>query len=326
MVGSHHKKKVTLINSIIGLCLLIVVLILVANVVKVPYEKSESYTVEEEYEAVEVYTSAEEYEVKLPYLDYEETTEEIAIGTPSELLDPRPTQNPSDCYLIPYNFTVNYSQPATEHNKYDPVTKAGYYAGAVRIMATICNNERIRRGMSTDLKVCNYFGDTKVDCIDSLKTHVAGGSCVKRMLRWNTAFDPQKHIKLEMGTVSSKMVCKTNYVSRGREGKDEYTAISRIPYDIKFNRFIVDKSPRIKTQSGYFAVPRSRENFFADEVASAVKRKVTEVVKYRTETRERPVERNRTVTKTRTVEKERPVTGYRSLWQHIMVRIAEMQN
>lgn len=317
-VQDRHRNKAFLINGIIAVCVLVVAAVFALNYVKVPYTVEESYPVEEAYEDVEFYNGTETYEVLVPSIEYITNEKEISISTPSDHLEPgSSTRGDQDCQIVPYNFTVNYSAPASERNTYDPISKAGYYQNAVRVMAVLCNEER--HSLSTDLLVCDYAGNQQVDCNDHLKVTVPANRCYRRVLVWITAYDPQKTIRLEMGQVSSKIICKTKYTGSGKDAA-EYSVVSYLPYAGHDYKKYTQENVRLKTKSGYLATPKNIAGYSYDEVESARQTDVTDVVRYKTETRERPIPLNRSVSKTHAVEKTRTRTEYRTLDEELLAR------
>lgn len=316
-VQEKRKKKHVLISLVIALCVVLLAAGYALDYVQVPYTVEETYPVEETYEDIEFYNSTEEYPVLIPDVAQVAHEQEISIGTPTDHLETEPAPlTDKDCSLEYYDYTLHYSSPAHERNKYDPITKAGYYDGAVRIMATICNEER--RAMYTDFLQCDYWRENKVECDDHLIVIVPAKSCIKRLLVWRTAFDAEKTIALEMGEVSRKLMCKTNYANTGKSGP-EYSVVSYMPEVGDYKKY-AKENIRLKTRSGYLATPKNTAGFYPDEVSTARQTFVKDVVTYRQENRERNITLNRTVVKTRSVDKTRSVTEYRSLLEDLQAR------
>ena len=316
-VQEKRRKKHILISLVIGLCVVLLAAGYALDYVQVPYTAEETYPVEETYEDIEFYNSTETYPVLVPDITQVTHEREIATSTPSDYLETEPAPlSEKDCSLEYYDYTVHYSAPAEEKNQYDPITKAGYYDRAVRIMATICNEEK--KNMYTDFLQCDYWRDSKVDCDDHLIAQIPAKSCLRRLLVWRTAFDAEKTIKLELGDISRKLVCKTNYANTGKKAP-EYSVVSYMPEVGEYKKY-AKENIRLKTRSGYLATPKNTLGFYADEVASARQKLVKDVVTYRQENRERNVTLNRTVMKTRSVDKTRSVTQYRSLLEDIQAR------
>ena len=96
--------------------------------------------------------------------------------------------------------------------------------------------------------------------------------------------------------------------------------MSYIPYAGHDYKKYTQENVRLKTKSGYLATPKNIAGFSYDEVESARQTDVTDVVRYKTETRERPIQLNRTVSKTHSVEKIRTRTEYRTLDEELLAR------
>ncbi|MDO8643244.1 MAG: hypothetical protein Q7R76_06745 [Candidatus Woesearchaeota archaeon] len=312
-----HRKKHFLISIVLALCVVLLAGAVALDYVSVPYTTEETYPVEETYEDIDFYNSTEEYSVLIP--DLASVTEEktISINTPRDRLESHPLLIPEgDCLLEPYDYDISYSPPAKEHNTYDPVTHAGYFKRAVRIMATICNQER--KTMSTDLLECHYAGATKVSCLDHLIVRVPAKSCLKRLLVWITDFDPQKTIQLEMGDVSRKLVCKNKFIGSNKNAP-EYSVVNYFPLLDEYQQFSPENT-RVKTRSGYLGTPKNIGTFVPDEVGMATTKNVQDVVTYHQESRPRNITLNRTIMKTRSVDKKRTVTKSRTLLEELQAR------
>ena len=96
--------------------------------------------------------------------------------------------------------------------------------------------------------------------------------------------------------------------------------VSYLPYAGHDYKKYTQENIRLKTKSGYLATPKNVAGYAYDEVESARQTDVTDVVRYTTETRERPIQLNRTVSKTRAVEKTRTRTAYRTLDDELRTR------
>lgn len=325
MVRSYidfHKRRQLLANIIITIVVLVILFFLVVNFVTIPYTVDESYEAEEPFEELEFYNETMQEEILVPHTKQVEVETEIAIRPPSAKLDMKPVvgfRREQDCHFADYEYEIDYITNTLGPNRYDMRTGAGFRDGRLFIIAEICNKEK--RRMNTDFKICKYWKDEKVDCQDRLSTMIRANRCVKKTLTWETDFDAEKTLKLELGAVSQKIMCR-NRALKMNEDSPEFVAVSLDPTGTDYGRYLMDPV-RLKTQSGYLAIPKSEESLYRHEVTTATKKETKELTEFKKEVVDKVVEKNRTVSKTRTVTKTRPITKYRTLWQHLMLKLRD---
>ena len=310
-----HTKKLFLIDACIVLVVLIILVVMILRFVKVPYTISEITEKTYPYNETVYYNETEEVEIQVPYQTEEQYTYTKDIAPPSSGLEPKPSFLPDkNCRLEDYNYTLNYFGTITEKNRYDPVTKIGYYNGAVRQGVEICNHEK--RRMNTNLYICHYNGNTKADCNDRLVTTVRANICEKRTLVWVTSFGENKHITLEKGSVSQKLVCDAS-IMPGNDGAVSPPAVYYNVAGTDFSQYA--QGTRVMTQSGTLADKRLSSDLLRDEVTSAQVHGTRLVTKYRTGTVTKQIPKNMTVVKYKTEREQREITKYRPLWEEVKI-------
>lgn len=334
MAKPHNKVNPIFLKSGLVLVILLILVVIAARFIQVPYALVETYQEIEAYNTNETYTENETRLVSVPVERTESYTSDVPVDVPqvSSLLDPKPggLYGGSLCKFAPYNYSVEYiySIPL-EFNKYDPISWIGYRGkdNTYRQGVEICNHEK--RRMNVDFRICNWVGDNKADCINRLDTRVRANSCEKRVLEWQTGFDETMHMTLEQIEVSQKLMCPNS--------AGEYTTHTYNPvlYGQEALAELTLETPVLKAESGSYhpsaKYPHGRvsleEVLKRDYTVTQKKTEERTIVTYEERLQDVEVEKKRLVPMTRVVEKQRVVTTYRSLFDtaygHIVDFFAE---
>jgi hypothetical protein len=314
------KSKMWTVHFTIVVIAFLLLLLSALSFIQVPHTQVEKFTVKEPVTTKETYIINEPFQEKVPRVVEELVTKtEVAKLNPmSSYIERKPlTLQNEECFLTDYKYEVEYFGTLHDVNVYDAVTELGYKKNTIRLGVEICNKEK--KNMYTDLKICNYVGDTLVDCPNRMITNIRANSCIKKALTWITSFDKDKHIKLEPGTVSQKVVCKTR--EQDEQGQPVYTTVNLVPQLREYRQYL-ESFERIKTLSGYLAIPKggreARDATLRQDVhVTKNVRKKQNVTKFVDETVYKDVVYEKPVQKIQVVEKQREVILYRPLWQEI---------
>ncbi len=301
--GRWHWYDAVIVLVALLAIYLILIKVTIGYVVDEPYTVQERYEETEEYNVTEPYTIVVLYTVTQLVVDYEPYT-------------PEKTTTKETCYYKDTSYTINYEGGL--QNPYNPATETGYrfknlgisgeYVQKVEICHPPTRKQDTQSGFHAVFAICNYMGETKVDCPNNLITtygdRAAGYAkqgyiedknypgvystnkgliCMrKEPVVWQTTYDVRKSIRLEPLSLPQIRVCENEEVSQ------------------KVNLY---------TEAGQKA----------EQPMRPVEREITKT-QYKNETQFKDVTKTRKIEKFRDVAKIRYSVKQRTLWEELRLQ------